>query len=331
MYTNNQNISSYNQELQTITKHKWDKNSLPLVSISCTAYNHEQYIREAIDGFLIQKTNFLVEIIIHDDASTDGTAEIIKEYEGNFPQLIFPIYQKENQYSKGVKVSPTFNWPRARGKYIALCEGDDYWTDPYKLQRQVDFLEANEEYVLCCHDYSEIRQSEYFKIKHPKLSKRNVGNSDLKISLNNMFSPFIIKTLTCVFRRSAIDFDFIKKNNKGFKDIVLFAMLLRNGPGICLNQDMGVYRVSESGVWSMVDKETQTLNNTLAFCVISKMFNHRDLYFRKRVERNLLFGYEILLNKESLTFFEKVKEMLNLFLETCSFFSFIALLKAVKK
>ncbi|MFW5804852.1 MAG: glycosyltransferase family 2 protein [bacterium] len=124
----------------------------PLVSISLIAYNHANYIKKCIEGFLMQKTTFSFEILIHDDASTDGTDEIIKEYEKKYPNLIFPVYQKENQYSKGIMISPIFNWPRARGKYIALCEGDDYWTDPLKLQKQVDFLENNPDYVVTYHD-----------------------------------------------------------------------------------------------------------------------------------------------------------------------------------
>ena len=87
----------------------------------------------------MQKTDFPFEILIHDDASTDGTADIIREYEAKYPDIIKPIYQTENQYSKGIKVSQVYQFPRAKGKYIALCEGDDYWTDPYKLQKQVDF------------------------------------------------------------------------------------------------------------------------------------------------------------------------------------------------
>jgi glycosyltransferase involved in cell wall biosynthesis len=124
----------------------------PLVSVCCITYNHEKYIREAIEGFLMQETSFPIEILIHDDASTDKTADIIREYEAKYPNIIKPIYQTENQYSKGVGISATYQWPRAKGKYIALCEGDDYWTDPLKLQKQVDFLEANPEYGMVCTD-----------------------------------------------------------------------------------------------------------------------------------------------------------------------------------
>ncbi|NLJ77126.1 MAG: glycosyltransferase [Peptococcaceae bacterium] len=119
-----------------------------MVSISCITYNHEHYIADAIEGFLMQKTNFPYEILIHDDASTDRTPDIVREYELKYPDLIKPIYQKENQYSQGVKVTK-LNADRAIGKYIAVCEGDDYWTDPYKLQKQVDYMELNPTCTLC--------------------------------------------------------------------------------------------------------------------------------------------------------------------------------------
>src|SRR5690554_319935 len=101
----------------------------PLVSICCLAFNHEKYIEICLEGFLFQKTTFPFEVLIHDDASTDRTAEIIKEYERKYPHIIKSIYQTQNQYSKGVGVNRVFNFPRAQGKYIAMCEGDDYWTD----------------------------------------------------------------------------------------------------------------------------------------------------------------------------------------------------------
>ncbi len=119
----------------------------PLVSICCITYNHEDFIRDAIEGFLMQKTSFPIEIIIHDDASTDNTANIIEEYANKYPDLFVTILQSENQWSKGGgSIYARFVYPRARGKYIALCEGDDYWTDPLKLQKQVDFWKLTHTY-----------------------------------------------------------------------------------------------------------------------------------------------------------------------------------------
>jgi glycosyltransferase involved in cell wall biosynthesis len=121
----------------------------PKVSICCITYNHANYIRDALEGFLMQKTSFPIEIIIHDDASTDGTADIIRQYHAQHPDLIKPILQEKNQYSQGKKASLT-TFKHARGKYIALCEGDDYWTDPLKLQQQLDAMNLHDA-ILVCH------------------------------------------------------------------------------------------------------------------------------------------------------------------------------------
>ena len=126
-----------------------------LISINCITYNHEKYIADAIESFLMQKTFFKYEILIHDDASTDKTPEIIKSYEKKYPDIIKPIYQTENQHSKGINVT-FFNLKRALGKYIAMCEGDDYWTNPSKLQKQVEILETNTNIVATFHKVEEV-------------------------------------------------------------------------------------------------------------------------------------------------------------------------------
>ena len=120
----------------------------PLVSIVCESYNHGPFLRQCLQGFVSQKTDFPFEILIHDDASTDNSADIIREFEAAYPALFKPIYQVENQYSKGVHIWARIQFPRAKGKYIALCEGDDYWTDPLKLQKQVDYMESHPEISL---------------------------------------------------------------------------------------------------------------------------------------------------------------------------------------
>ena len=117
-----------------------------LVSIICLTYNHEPYIRDAIDGFLKQETTFKFEIIIHDDASRDNTAEIIKDYYIRYPDILNPILQSENKLSKGHWIIHDLILRIAKGKYIALCEGDDYWIDKKKLQKQVECLETDN----CC-------------------------------------------------------------------------------------------------------------------------------------------------------------------------------------
>jgi glycosyltransferase involved in cell wall biosynthesis len=166
----------------------------PLVSICCITYNHESFIRDAIEGFLMQKTEFLIEIVIHDDASTDNTAEIIKEYAEKYPSLFVPIYQYRNQFSQGIKPLPNFVFPAARGKYIALCDGDDYWTDPFKLQKQVDFLESNPEVGLVFTKAKEMK-------KDSVVTKLTGGKVE---TFNDLLVANPIPTLTTCLRNSIL-------------------------------------------------------------------------------------------------------------------------------
>lgn len=121
------------------------------VSVICLTYNHAPYIRKCLDSFVMQKTNFPFEVLVHDDASADGTAEIVREYAEKYPDIIKPILQTENQYSKRVRFIQVFMLDKARGEYFAWCEGDDYWTDENKLQKQVDFLDAHPDHSCCYH------------------------------------------------------------------------------------------------------------------------------------------------------------------------------------
>lgn len=133
-----------------------ENNIMATVFMAC--YNHEPYIRQALDSVVNQITDFPFEIIVHDDASTDASADIIREYAQRYPHLIRPICQKENQYSQGINIRRTYVQPIARGKYMAYCECDDYWLDPGKLQKQVDFLEAHPEYTATYHNSLIINQ-----------------------------------------------------------------------------------------------------------------------------------------------------------------------------
>ncbi|WP_349669268.1 glycosyltransferase family A protein, partial [Lacrimispora sp.] len=127
-------------------------NSEIMASINCVTYNHGAFIRQALDSFLKQKTDFEYEILVHDDASTDGTGDIIREYAAKYPDKIRPLIQTENQYSQGIdNISGAFNFPRARGKYIFMCDGDDYFDSPHKLQKQVDYMESHPDCTLCIH------------------------------------------------------------------------------------------------------------------------------------------------------------------------------------
>ena len=165
----------------------------PLVSIVTLAFNHGRYLRQCLDGFVMQITDFTFEVIIHDDASTDDTAQIIREYEEKYPHIFRPIYQIENQYSKGVAIGATYLYPAVRGKYICECEGDDWWTDPYKLQKQADFLEAHPEYSLCCTAYGSMRMRDGF-VKDEK-------GTETDITMRQLMKKNLIGTLTVMYRK----------------------------------------------------------------------------------------------------------------------------------
>ena len=125
----------------------------PLVTIICLTFNQEQYIRDCFDGFFSQQTSFPFEILVYDDASTDATPEIIEQYVSCYPDVIRPTFYKKNNYSQGLGYVGLYTGIKeAKGKYVAYCEGDDYWCDPNKLQRQVDFLEANQDFIICAHE-----------------------------------------------------------------------------------------------------------------------------------------------------------------------------------
>lgn len=227
-----------------------------MVSVSCTTFNHEKYIRQCLESLLMQKTNFKYEIIVHDDASTDNTANIIREYEKKYPEIIKPIYQLENQYSKGVPIASSFIIPKIKGKYVAHCEGDDFWTDPYKLQKQLDIMEENPDCTICVHrvkDYYE--NGEVSDKEHPNFNlnecKLNLGEY-LELAAENNSYPF---QTTSYFVRADIKKDyafnppeFISKFRVGDIPTLLFA--LTKGNMYYLNISMSGYRLQAKGSWS---------------------------------------------------------------------------------
>lgn len=261
---------------------------IPLVSISCITYNHEPYIVQALNGFLMQKTSFPFEILIHDDASTDRTADIIREYEKKFPNLIKPIYQKENQYSKGNRsILASFVYPRAKGKYIAICEGDDYWIDENKLQMQVDFLENNPEYGMC---YTKSKQ---YNQSMQKFNKKSIG-ADFDGFEDLLKNGNRIPTLTTVYRKDLLDKyqKEIQPSNKGW--------LMGDYP-------MWLYFSHESKV-KFVDKVTavyRVLENSAShFIEVDKAMKFREsVYEVKYFFRDLYCpNVQIIWNKKSFYF-----------------------------
>lgn len=168
----------------------------PLASIIVLAYNQEKYIVHTLEGLLMQRTSFPYEIIVHDDASSDSTSDIIRSYALNYPSIIKPILQKENKYSVyGISFQFDYVFSEARGRYIAMCAGDDYWIDPLKLQKQVDFLEKN-------HDYGLIHTK---AVIYKEETKRFEGVHGYEVSdFEGLLTENTIATLTVCLRNSLL-------------------------------------------------------------------------------------------------------------------------------
>lgn len=208
-----------------------------MVSINCTVYNHEPYLRQCLDGFVMQKTNFRFEAIVHDDASTDGSAAIIHEYAERYPDIIKPIYESENQYSKGDGSLRRIMRNAMKGKYMAICEGDDYWTDPNKLQMQFDFMESHPDYSMCFHDVNiKAEKGRVWYDVFGKLEERDYSGMEnmLKWSVPTC-SIFCIGD---IYKTLPFNSKFTMGDN------VLILHCSRNGKIRCIPKKMGVYRLT---------------------------------------------------------------------------------------
>ena len=269
-----------------------------VVSICCITYNHAQFIRKCLDGFLMQKTDFPVEILIHDDCSTDGTTEIIREYEAKYPDLIFPLYEEENQYQQGKAAEIDFyNYRRARGKYIAYCEGDDYWTDPLKLQKQVDFMEANPEYSVCFHDFQvyDVRNAKWSKPSYNMGKPLQVDGEDISTAMflrnANYGQP-----LTMLFRLSNFDYQW-SKQYRYYRDTHEIYHLLREGKGRIMNFEGGVYNLHNGGVSTSMTIQLTALTVRESYKELY-IHNPKDHVIQEFLYEALLWNYDVCSSNE---------------------------------
>ena len=247
------------------------------VTVVCITYNHEKYLRDALDGILSQKTDFKYKVVIHDDASTDNTAKIIAEYVLKYPRIIVPIYQKENQYQKGVNILKEYVSPLLEGKYYAYCEGDDYWCDPCKLQKQVDFMRTHTDYSACVHNTIQIDcRSGKQKLLYPRKEK-DIGLKDVVRKSGAAFHISSILSKTEYFLLPD------ELTAKGLGDYPKTIYLAINGKIRFINKTMSVYRYYSDGSWtaknfgSSDESKAITLNNNNIM-----MLDSFDQYFNRR-------------------------------------------------
>jgi len=217
------------------------------VSIICNVYNHEKYLRDALNGFVMQETDFPFEVLVHDDASTDSSADIIREYEAKYPEIIKPIYQTVNQYSQKINISHIFQQPRAQGKYIAFCEGDDYWTDPKKLQKQCDFLDAHPDYSMC------VSSTTWLNMLTGRTERRHIVEQDMDIPVEDIIlekNGRIFQLGSVVLRKDVWVQRPAWRSAFPIGDLALAIQAGLNGKVHMLADVMTVYRWYTDGSWT---------------------------------------------------------------------------------
>lgn len=260
------------------------------VSICCLAYNHAKFIRQALDGFVMQKTNFPFEVLIHDDASTDGTADIIREYEAKHPDIIKPIYQTENQWTKQ-NVS-NFNFSRVQSEYVALCEGDDYWTDPLKLQKQVDFLDSHPDFTGCFHPAKKIWED--LPVKSTIMPTPYQRFYRKVFTARDVLYRWFIPTASLVFRSDhgileSIINDFPSGIISG--DRFYHIVIAKQGKIGMLDEIMSVYRMHQGGVSSAGDTQGFYMRHGVAVLRERSIYDkYLDYKYHKIAEKDIIYA-----------------------------------------
>jgi len=223
-----------------------------IVSICCLTYNHAPYIRQCLDGFLMQKTNFKYEIIIHDDCSTDGTTEIVREYAEKYPDRIVPIFQSVNQYQSGnTHILTLFVYPKVRGKYVAVCEGDDYWIDSMKLQKQVDYLDTHPDCTMTCS-----RAKWFSEYRNKYIAEQYCLKTDGLLNPVDIINRTGLYIATCsiVYRLQIRDNYPDYCENCPVADWPLQILAAMKGSVYYFDEAMCVYRVEREGSWTSKQK-----------------------------------------------------------------------------
>jgi glycosyltransferase involved in cell wall biosynthesis len=250
----------------------------PIVSICCITYNHEKFLAQAIESFMMQKTNFQFDIVIGDDCSTDGTLDILEHHRQMYPHKIKAISSEKN---RGIISNLISCIALCKGKYIALCEGDDFWTDPYKLQKQVDFLEKNPEYVICCHYTRVINENYKTLYVHPNPVPLEHSYLDLLSGKQEE-----TKTATLLYRNlpevhQLFARSWFYKCYAGDKIFKLFATQSTGQKIYVMPEVMSCYRYHLGGVWSMINEHARKEKMISDFDLIIKNFSYPSFHKKK--------------------------------------------------
>lgn len=276
--------------------HKYDVG----VSIHCLAFNHAKYIRKTFEGFLAQKTNFNFEVLVHDDASTDGTTEIIHEYEQRYPHIFKPVYQKKNQYSKGIMVAYVYNFPRAQGKYVAYCEGDDYWTDIHKLQKQYDAMEQHSECSMSVHNVRVISEDEQDSPGViPRIPFHETIVSQQEFLKRELLEGYAVQT-SCFFVRTEFLKEYVKEKPLYTKymvvgDLPTILYMMTKGKVYFINETMSCYRIGGKSSFRQMRKKNLFLEYHHLFSLIygAEEYNkYTDFRYEQLMKAYMYMKYE---------------------------------------
>jgi glycosyltransferase involved in cell wall biosynthesis len=270
---------------------------LPLVSVFCPTYNHDKYISQCLDGIVMQKRNFAIEVIVQDDASTDNTAKIIKKYASKYNYII-PNIHKENQYTNGKNLNEYF-FKNAKGKYVAFCEGDDYWTDPYKLQKQIDFLEANDDFSICFHNTKE----QYVNSEKPTFLYCEKNQKEISTIEDLLQKSNFIPTCSVIFRNKLFKHFPNWFNDLGMGDWIIHILNAEHGKIKYLDSVMGVHRLHETGVWTNEKNINKLLQVYEAYLKLGEYFQNKFTY--KAIIKNKKAQFLYLIHLEYHTIKDK--------------------------
>lgn len=265
----------------------------PLVIIHCLAFNQKDYIRQCLDGFVMQKTTFPFRAVVHDDASTDGTADIVRDYAARYPDIIHPILETENQWSKRDGSLLRIMETACRvAKYIAFCEGDDYWTDPLKLQKQVDFMESHPDFSGCFHDVNVFDQRTGKFLPTP-----DVSNIPEDITILDLIPYNYIHTASALYRQNPIvDHKLSRLANSSVLDFPRHLLYAEQGKIKHLSDTMAVYRMGV-GIWS--GNESSDFKNTVqSFMSQASLYSLIENEEARRLLNKKLQAYSAKLNNQ---------------------------------
>lgn len=291
----------------------------PLVSICILTYNHASYIAQTLDSMLSQKTAFRYEILIHDDASTDGTDKIIKEYADRHPEIIKPLFEEENQFSKSEikNISGIYNFPRAQGRYIAMCEGDDYWTDDTKLQQQVNYMEEHPNCTLCFHSAVRINKGVLGSgMMRPYIGSRIVKPEDIIAKKTGYPTASLLMRADLMKQLP----EFYMKAPIG--DIPMQLTMAAGGYGYYIDKPMCAYRYFTQGSWTRdmftgddyKEKQDKYLKQMLEmYDAFDEFSKHRFSNSVAQAKERITFGsavntrkYDVIFDKKNHSYFREL-------------------------